>query len=75
MTGHNAFKTEVLADGFEYLEGPRWRDGRLWMSDSFGGQVFTVGADGGVETVVEVPGMSAVGGKADINLGRLVGRF
>ncbi len=56
MTGHNAFKTEVLADGFEFLEGPRWRDGRLWMSDSFGGQVFTVGADGGVETVVEVPG-------------------
>ncbi len=49
-------KTEVLADGFEFLEGPRWRDGRLWMSDSFGGQVFTLGPDGGVETVVEVPG-------------------
>ena len=56
MTGYNAFKTEVLADGFEFLEGPRWRDGRLWMSDCFGGQVFTVGADGRVETVVEVPG-------------------
>ena len=55
MSGEFAFETEVLADGFEYLEGPRWRDGRLWMSDMFGGQVFTVGADGGVETVVEVP--------------------
>jgi sugar lactone lactonase YvrE len=56
MLETSAFKTEVLADGFEFLEGPRWRDGRLWMSDSFGGQVFTVGLDGGVETVVEVPG-------------------
>ena len=56
MSGESTFKTEVLADGFEFLEGPRWREGRLWMSDSFGGQVFTVGLDGGVETVVEVPG-------------------
>ncbi len=56
MSGEHAFKTEVLAEGFEFLEGPRWRDGRLWMSDSFGGQVLTVGPDGGVETVVEVPG-------------------
>ncbi len=46
----------MLADGFENHEGPRWRDGRLWMSDMFGGKVFTVGPDGGVETVVEVPG-------------------
>jgi sugar lactone lactonase YvrE len=56
MSEESTFKTETLADGFEFLEGPRWRDGRLWMSDSFGGQVFTVGPDGGVETVVEVPG-------------------
>ncbi len=56
MPGESAFKTEVLADGFEFLEGPRWRDGRLWMSDMFGGKVFTVDPDGGVETVVEVPG-------------------
>ncbi len=56
MSGQSTLNTEVLADGFEYLEGPRWRGGRLWMSDSFGGQVFTVSPDGGVETVVEVPG-------------------
>ncbi len=56
MSGQSTLNTEVLADGFEFLEGPRWRDGRLWMSDSFGGQVFTVSPDGGVETVVEVPG-------------------
>jgi hypothetical protein len=45
-----------LAEGFKFLEGPRWRDGRLWMSDSFGGQVFTLGPEGDVETVIEVPG-------------------
>lgn len=56
MSGEYAFKTEVLADGFEFLEGPRWRDGRLWVSDFFAGQVFTLDADGRVETVVEVPG-------------------
>ena len=50
------FETETLAEGFGFLEGPRWRDGRLWMSDSFGGQVFILDPDGGVETVVEVPG-------------------
>ncbi len=56
MSGKYAFRTEVLADGFGFLEGPRWRDGRLWMSDVFRGKVFTLGLDGGVETVVEVPG-------------------
>jgi sugar lactone lactonase YvrE len=56
MAGIHDFKTEVLVDGFEYLEGPRWRDDRLWMSDMFGGQVFTVSLDGVVKTVAEVPG-------------------
>jgi sugar lactone lactonase YvrE len=50
------FKTETLAEGFGYLEGPRWRDGRLWMSDMGQGKVFTLGPDGDVEPVVEVPG-------------------
>ncbi len=56
MSGKYAFKTETLAEGFGFLEGPRWRDGRLWMSDMSQGKVFTLGLDGGVETVVEVPG-------------------
>jgi sugar lactone lactonase YvrE len=50
------FKTETLAEGFGFLEGPRWRDGRLWMSDMDRGKVFTLGPDGGIEPVVEVPG-------------------
>ena len=47
-------KTEVLAEGFKFLEGPRWHNGRLWMSDIFGRQVYSVGDDGLVEKVAEV---------------------
>ncbi len=56
MSGKHAFKTETLAEGFGFLEGPRWRDGRLWMSDMARRKVFTLDPDGRVETVIEVPG-------------------
>jgi sugar lactone lactonase YvrE len=49
-------RTEVLADGFHFLEGPRWRDGALWMSDIGGSRVIRLFEDGRSETVVEVPG-------------------
>src|SRR5437762_1465123 len=45
----------VVADGFHFLEGPRWRDGRLWVSDMHGERVVTVTPDGVVEPIVEVP--------------------
>src|SRR5207247_8578639 len=45
----------VVADGFHFLEGPRWRDGRLWVSDMHGQRVVTVTPDGIVEPIVEVP--------------------
>ena len=45
----------VVADGFHFLEGPRWRDGRLWVSDMHGERVVTVTSDGVVEPIVEVP--------------------
>src|SRR5207247_10822645 len=44
-----------VADGFHFLEGPRWRDGRLWVSDMHGERVVTVTPDGVVEPIVEVP--------------------
>ncbi|HEX9770555.1 MAG TPA: SMP-30/gluconolactonase/LRE family protein [Kiloniellales bacterium] len=50
------YATELLIDGFRFLEGPRWRDGRLWMSDMGGGKVYTVSATGEVALVAEVPG-------------------
>ena len=36
-------------------EGPRWHDGRLYLSDFFDHAVKAVSLDGTVETVVEVP--------------------
>ena len=45
----------VVADGFHFLEGPRWRDGRLWVSDMHGDRVVAVTPDGIVEPIVDVP--------------------
>ena len=47
---------ELLADGFSYLDGPRWYDGRLWVSDFYTPAVLAVDTDGSVEHVAEVPG-------------------
>ncbi len=46
---------KILLDGFVFLEGPRWRDGRLWLSDMLGHRVLTVDPAGRSETVFEVP--------------------
>lgn len=56
MPSRTAFESEILADGFKFLEGPRWRDGHLWMSDQFGRKVHRLGPDGDVETLAEVRG-------------------
>lgn len=47
--------TAVLADNFNFLEGPRWHDGKLWMSDMQAGVVYTLTTDGQREEVVRVP--------------------
>ncbi|MDT0304945.1 SMP-30/gluconolactonase/LRE family protein [Streptomonospora wellingtoniae] len=49
----------VVLDGFSYLECPRWRDGRLWVSDFYTHQVVATDARGGTEVVAEVPGQPA----------------
>ena len=46
---------KVLLDGFTFLEGPRWRDGKLWVSDMHDQRVLTVDSTGRAETVCEVP--------------------
>jgi sugar lactone lactonase YvrE len=48
-------RTELLADGFHFLEGPRWRDGALWMSDIGAGAVLRLWPDGRHERVIDVP--------------------
>ena len=63
-------KSEVLADGLCFPEGPRWRDGKLWCSDMHAGEVITVAADGAVMPVLSVPyAPSGLGWLAD---GRLL---
>ncbi|MFD1934956.1 MULTISPECIES: SMP-30/gluconolactonase/LRE family protein [Nonomuraea] len=47
---------ETLVSGGAFFEGPRWHDGRLWVSDFWRHQVFAIGMDGAVETVAEVRG-------------------
>jgi sugar lactone lactonase YvrE len=49
-----AGQLEVVAAGFAYAEDPRWRDGRLYFSDMYGGKVHSVDATGAVETVVDL---------------------
>jgi sugar lactone lactonase YvrE len=48
-------KTETLLDGLAFGEGPRWHDGRLWLSDMHDHWVLAVDASGSVEKIVEVP--------------------
>lgn len=44
-----------VADGFHYLEGPRWHRGRLYFADFYGHTVYSVGAEGRVDVVCPVP--------------------
>ena len=45
-----------VADGFTYLECPRWHDGRLWLADFYSHKVITVTPEGQAEDVATVPG-------------------
>ena len=53
---------KTFAEGFVFLEGPRWRNGRLWVSDAFGKAVYTVTPDGTRAKIIDVPhGPSGIG--------------
>ena len=45
----------TLVEGLCFGEGPRWHDGRLWLSDMHAHQVINVDGQGNVDVVVEVP--------------------
>jgi sugar lactone lactonase YvrE len=44
-----------LASGFSFLECPRWRDDRVWVSDFYTHRVLTVDESGSEQTILEVP--------------------
>jgi sugar lactone lactonase YvrE len=45
---------EVLVEGIDFGEGPRWHGGRLWFSDFYQHRVSAVSLDGVRETVLEL---------------------
>ena len=47
-------EVDLLVDGLDFGEGPRWHDGQLWYSDFFQHRVYTVTADGRRETVLDL---------------------
>jgi sugar lactone lactonase YvrE len=49
-----ARETRVLADGFFFGEGPRWRDGRLWFGDFQARAVKSVSLAGDLRTEFEI---------------------
>ncbi len=49
------YPTQVFADDFTFLEGPRWHDGRLWLSDIWDYTVYAVDDSGAREAIVRVP--------------------
>jgi sugar lactone lactonase YvrE len=46
----------TLLDGRAFLEGPRWHDDALYVSDMHGGEVLRVTSNGDAEVVARVPG-------------------
>lgn len=57
-----------LVSGRAFLEGPRWRDGLLYVSDMHGDAVLSVTETGDVSTVVEVEQPSGLGWLPDGSL-------
>lgn len=51
MTGR---ELKTVVDGFTFLEGPRWHDGRLWASDFYTHRVVAIDPGGRVEDIVTV---------------------
>lgn len=49
----------TLISGLSFTECPRWREGRLYISDYYTHRVLAVGLDGTAETLAHVPGQPA----------------
>ncbi|MFN8226660.1 MAG: SMP-30/gluconolactonase/LRE family protein [Mycobacterium sp.] len=56
-----AIEARPFVDGIVFGEGPRWRSGRLWFTDSPAGTVYSVGEIGDLATEVEVERPSGLG--------------
>jgi len=60
---------DLVAEGFTFLESPRWRDGRLFASDFYSGRVLSFREDGAVEEICRLQGQpSGLGVTSDGSL-------
>lgn len=44
-----------VAEGFHFLEGPRWHENKLWFSDMHGYKVYNMDTSGNISTIAEIP--------------------
>lgn len=51
----NEIKPKLFAEGFLFLEAPKWRDGQLWVSDVFDHKVYSLTAGGERSKCLEIP--------------------
>ena len=49
------YSVRIIADGFHFLEGPRWHRDKLYFSDFAAGTVFVLQLNGRVEAVCQTP--------------------
>lgn len=62
-TARMASEPAVVLEEYSFLEGPRWHDGRLWLSDFYTHRVLSVRPDGDdVRVEAEVPGQPSGSG-------------
>lgn len=47
---------ETVASGLAFPEAPRWRDGRLYVSEIFGSRVVAIDERGAIDVALELPG-------------------
>jgi sugar lactone lactonase YvrE len=57
----SSLQARTVVTGFAYGEGPRWRHGRLWFSDTVGGRILSVGQDADLAVEAEVLRPSGLG--------------
>lgn len=58
----DARASHVVAEGFSFLEGPRWDGTRLRVSDFYTGRHIVVSPDGDVRDIAHVPGQPSGSG-------------
>jgi len=49
------YTTSIFASGFVFLEGLRWKNGRIWMSDMWDYACYSLDADGRSNRICSVP--------------------